>query len=121
VLARQTGLRSTTSGEQAEAVHRSDVSVFPIAIPLISGPGAISSIILLVGAQRGDLVMQGAMIATMLVVLVVNLVALLAASSLMRRLGLTGINVVGRVFGIVLAALASQFVLDGIREAFRLA
>lgn len=118
VFARQTGLRSTTSGEREEAVHRQDVTVFPLAIPLIAGPGAISSTVLLVGAEQGSVMGQFGVAMAMLAALLLNLICLLAAAWVLRWLGLTGVNVIGRVFGIVLAALSVQFVLDGFREAF---
>jgi multiple antibiotic resistance protein len=87
-----------------------------LAIPLIAGPGAITSVILLMGQAQGDFILQTIVIALMLFVLGLCLVAFLFAIPLMDRLGVTGINVVGRVFGIVLAALAVQYVLDGVME-----
>jgi multiple antibiotic resistance protein len=116
VFARQSGIRSTTAAETEEAEDSTDVAVFPLAIPLIAGPGAITSVILLMGQAQGDFILQTIVIALMLFVLGLCLVAFLFAIPLMDRLGVTGINVVGRVFGIVLAALAVQYVLDGVME-----
>ena len=113
VFARQSGIRSTTEAETEEAAESVDVAIFPLAIPLIAGPGAITSIILLMGRAENDFILQVLVIALMLSVLGLCLVALLFAVPLMERLGVTGINVIGRIFGIVLAALAVQYIVDG--------
>ena len=114
VMARHSGLRDTAPGEHEESTQRTDVSVFPLAIPLIAGPGALTSIVLLMGRANGDLPQQAAVLAVMFLVLAITLVCLLATAQLMRLLGQTGINVVTRVFGIITAALAVQFILDGV-------
>ncbi len=114
VMVRHSGLRETTPGEAEEGIQRSDVSVFPLAIPLIAGPGALTSIVLLMGEAQGELTAQGVVLAVMLAVLAITLVCLLATARLMRVLGQTGINVVTRVFGIIMAALSVQFILDGL-------
>jgi len=116
VFARQSGIRSTTDAETEEAEDSVDVAIFPLAIPLIAGPGAMTSIILLIGRAEGDIILQAIVIALMLFVLGLCLVAFLFAIPLMERLGVTGINVVGRVFGIVLAALAVQYIIDGMTD-----
>ena len=100
-------------GETADPDH--DPSVFPLAIPLIAGPGAIASMILLVGQSGpgwGDtLAVLGLMLATMLV----TCLFLLAAPPLERLLGRTGTIVITRLLGMLLAALSVQFVIDGVR------
>jgi multiple antibiotic resistance protein len=120
VFARQSGIRSTTETETEEAASRSDVAVFPLAIPLIAGPGAITSLILLMGRTGNDLLLQAIAIALLLFVLGLTLATLLFAAPVMSRLGVTGINVIGRVFGIILAALAVQYIIDGMNEALKL-
>lgn len=115
VLARQSGLRAITPPESEEAGHKDDISVFPLAIPLIAGPGAMTSIMLLMGRTAGDLQRQAIVLGLTLLVLAITLVCLLGAGRLTRVLGVTGTNVINRVLGIVLAALAVQFILDGIR------
>lgn len=117
VLARDSGLRSTTLRENEEAATRQDISVFPIAIPLIAGPGALASMLLLSGQGPGGATSVAAVLAVLLVVMALTLVALLTASRLMRVIGVTGAGVISRVLGILLAALAVQFVLDGVRAA----
>src|SRR5215470_1572441 len=116
VFARKSGIRWTTAAETEEAEESVDVAVFPLAIPLIAGPGALTSVILLMGRAHGDLMLQAIVIGFMLLVLGLCLLAFLFAIPLMDRLGVTGINVVDRVFGVVLAALAVQNVLDGAIE-----
>jgi multiple antibiotic resistance protein len=116
IFARSSGLRSTTLSEEEEAAHKVDIAAFPLAIPLIAGPGAMTSTVLLIGRSAGEPLRQLAVVAMLLLVLVLTLGALLFASRLTRVLGVTGVNVVSRVFGIILAALAVQFMLDGMSE-----
>ena len=113
VFARHSGLRSTTKREQREAETRKDISVFPLAIPLIAGPGALTSVLLMVGEQGGDPMVIGTVLAVVFVVLSVALVSLLLSARIMGFMGETGANVVSRVLGVILAALAVQFVMDG--------
>jgi len=119
VLALHSGIRSTTEPEQEEAARSRDVAVFPLAIPLLAGPGALTSIMLLMGEASG-LAAQGRVLAALALVMGLALIALLAAAQVGRLLGVTGANVVTRVLGVVLAALATQFVIDGVRESFGL-
>ncbi len=118
LFARATPLRRTTEAEEMEAEHKRDISVFPLAIPLIAGPGALTSTVLLMGRAGDSLLLKGAVLAALLAVMAIMLVVLLAGDRINRLLGETGTNVIGRVFGIVLAALAVQYVIDGIKEAF---
>lgn len=115
LFARQSGIRSTTADEEKEAEARSDVAVFPLAIPLIAGPGAITSTLLLLGQTEGDPLLAALVIALILFVLLLTLASFLFASRLMGWLGVTGVNVIGRVLGIILAALAVQYIIDGVR------
>ncbi len=94
--------------------HEDDPSVFPLAIPLIAGPGAIATVILLVGQTEGAVGFFSVM-SVLAAVLVMNFVMFLGASLLERLLGKTGITVVTRLLGMLLAALSVQFVLDGLR------
>jgi multiple antibiotic resistance protein len=96
-----------------------DISVFPLAIPLISGPGAIASVMLLF-TQHADLAARAAVLAGIGVNLVLCLGAFLLAGPLSRFMGPTVAAMLTRIFGILLAALAAQFVVDGIRNAFTL-
>lgn len=101
-------------GQKAEQDH--DPSVFPLATPLIAGPGAIASMILLVGQGGGT---WGATLTVMLLmaaVLAVTFLFLLASPPLERLLGRTGTVVITRLLGMLLAALSVQFVIDGVRQ-----
>ncbi len=119
VFARESGTR-TSSGELAESKRRADISVFPLAFPFIAGPGALATILLWfgplhLGAQSG---LFGAYLGAVALVLATALVLMLLAEPLMRVIGVTGANVAGRLLGVILGALAVQFVLDGLRAAF---
>jgi multiple antibiotic resistance protein len=116
LMARDSGQRNTTEDEAAEGAKRADISVFPLAITLIAGPGAMTTIVLLMGKVEGDRIMQAAVLATMAVVLILTLVCLLAAGTLIKLLGVTGVNVVTCVFGIITMALGVQFVIDGVTK-----
>jgi len=118
VFARHSGLRSTTESEAAEARSRADVSVFPLAFPLLAGPAALTTILLTVGEARGAPLLFGALIGVLVAVMLVTLACLLAAGWLMKVLGETGANVVDRLLGVLLAALAVQHVVDGIKVSF---
>ncbi|WP_291298577.1 MarC family protein [Elioraea sp.] len=116
VMVRDSGLRRTTERETAEAeAQESDITVFPLAIPLIAGPGAMTTMVLLRGQAGDDWGLLAALAAALGVALAVTLVSLLAAKQLVRMLGETGTNVIGRVLGVVVAALAAQITLDGVR------
>lgn len=115
VFARQSGLRSTTVREQDEARYREDISVFPLAFPLIAGPGALATLLLLIGDTRGDSVQFALVLGTGLLALLVTLGFLLLTQPIMRVMGVTGANVVSRLLGVVLSALAVQYVVDGLK------
>lgn len=106
--------RREDSAAEGQAEHQDDPSVFPLALPLICGPGAITTIILLAGQAQGAADF-GAIAGVLLAVLSIVFVAFLAAPAIERFLGKTGLNIVTRVLGMLLAALAVQFVLDGLR------
>lgn len=115
VFARNSGLRSTTVREQDEARYREDISVFPMAFPLIAGPGALATLLLVVSEVRGDMTEVALTLGVVMLVLLITLILLLATNAVMRVLGVTGANVVSRLLGVVLTALAVQYVIDGIR------
>jgi multiple antibiotic resistance protein len=117
VFARSSGGRSATEEEKDEAASKQDISVFPLATPLIAGPGAMGAAILLMANADGDVLQQGAVIVAMLTVLLVTAAALLLAGKIQQLLGVTGMHVVTRVMGILLSALAVQFILDGILQS----
>lgn len=121
VFARSSGSTSTTDEEENEAVMRQDISVFPLATPLIAGPGAIGAAVLLMAEAEGDLVAQIIIISVLTGVLLLTLFLLLLATRVTQLLGITGMQVISRVFGILLCALAVQFMIDGIAQSGLLA
>lgn len=116
VFARPT--RRTTPAEDEETEHRQDITVFPLAFPLIAGPGAMTSVVLLMGHAHG-IGQILSMLGILVLVLVILLTLLLSAGWVQKALGTTGSNVISRVLGIILAALAVQFVVDGLQTILR--
>jgi multiple antibiotic resistance protein len=116
VFARHSGIRGTTAAEEEETAHRTDISVFPLAIPFLAGPGSLTLIVLLIGRAPST---EAAVlvVATLIVVMGLSLAVLVASVRVVALLGITGTNVVSRVLGILTAALAVQLVLDGLVEA----
>lgn len=106
--------RRETPEEAAEARSKDDISVFPLAIPMIAGPGALASVLILGAEARGDASMFALVLGAAAIVLVVAYLFLRASVRLARLLGHAGINVVTRVLGLILAALAVQYVADGL-------
>ena len=107
--------RTKRRESNAEEEENTDPSVFPLAIPFISGPGSIATIILLAGQAPG---LQGTavVIGVMVSVVAVVLVLYLSSGVLARLLGKTGLNVMTRLLGMLLAALSVQFILSGLRD-----
>jgi multiple antibiotic resistance protein len=99
---------------QISAAEVEDVSIFPMAMPMIAGPGSIASVMLLMGRTHG-LEQSLVVLAALATILLVMLAALLAARPLMRVLGAKIEAVITRLLGVLLAALAVQFVIDGVR------
>lgn len=116
VFARHSGGTGTTDEEEREARRAQDISVFPLAMPLLAGPGAISAVILLTTGAQSDLEFW-MVLAALVTILALAWLTLLIAIPIQRLLGLTGLSVVSRVVGILLAALAVQFVFDGIKAS----
>ena len=115
VFARQSPVRGVTRQEQQALEEREDIAVFPLAFPLIAGPGAITTVLLANSGDQSDIGDAVALAAALALVLLSTLAALLFAARIGRLLGVTGSNVITRILGLVLAALAVQFVLDGLR------
>ncbi len=108
--------RRTKRREGQTQSHEDDPSVFPLAIPLIAGPGAIATMILLVGKPGTDWTWMLAVHGVMGVVVLITFLMFLTAGALERILGPVGINVVTRLLGMLLAALSVQFILDGLAD-----
>ena len=119
VFERRQARRESRADEVKATPEHDDISVFPMAIPMIAGPGSIASIMLLMARSNGlnqSLVVMGALAA----ILVLTLLALLAAGPLMRFLGHRVEAMITRILGVILAALAAQFVIDGINVSFQI-
>ncbi len=116
VFARHSGGTGTTNEEEIESKGRHDISVFPLAMPLLAGPGSISAVILLTTGAKSDLEFWMVLLAIVSIMLI-TWTTLLLAIPIQRLLGLTGLAVVSRIVGILLAALAVQFVFDGIKTS----
>ncbi|WP_374763035.1 MarC family protein [Yunchengibacter salinarum] len=95
-----------------------DISVFPIALPLLAGPGAIATVMLLMTNHEGNMQAQLAVVAALALVLLATLIAFLMATKLMKLMGPTVHAVLTRVLGIIVAALAAQYVLNGLHGTF---
>jgi multiple antibiotic resistance protein len=114
VLARPTSVFKLTPSEGAEAQRKDDLAVFPLATPLLAGPGAMSAGILLAANAHGDPIELAATVGGLVAVMLITLVLLLVAHDLARFIGVTAQRVLMRVFGILLAAIAVQALFNGI-------
>jgi multiple antibiotic resistance protein len=111
----QPSRQRTTPEEEKEGVERPDVSIFPLGIPMLSGPGAFAAVMLLMSKAHTSverMIVFGAIAANAIIAFVV----LLGATYAEKRLGKTGMNVLHRVMGLLLAAIAVQFIIDGVKE-----
>ncbi|HEY1979355.1 MAG TPA: MarC family protein [Xanthobacteraceae bacterium] len=114
------GVRSRHEGEAAEQAMEErvrNVAAFPLAIPLLAGPGAITATVLLGGRAEGNWLLIGVLIVVVALVAAACFVTFLFADRISRLLGMTGNIVLSRLLGVLLAALAVQYVVDGIRAA----
>jgi multiple antibiotic resistance protein len=110
------GLSSISEPEKRDARRPGDIAVFPLAFPLIAGPGALSAVVLLMG-RTGTTLESAGVLAMLGLCLALTYAAMRASEGLVAKLGRTGADVIGRVSGILLAALAVQFLFDGLAEA----
>ncbi|MGH6782756.1 MAG: MarC family protein, partial [Sphingomonadaceae bacterium] len=114
VFEKRTQRREERAKEVQASPEHEDVSIFPMAIPMIAGPGSIASVMLMMARSKG-LEEAFVVLAAMGAILVLTLVCLMAAGPLMRMVGPKVETVVTRLLGVILAALAAQFVIDGIK------
>lgn len=108
----------STPDEASEAEAKEDVGIIPMGIPLLSGPGAIATVMMWAARAHGP-AQNAALYGSIVIVALVTVVALFFATTLLQRLGKTGIGIATRIMGLILAATAAQFLLDGWREANR--
>jgi multiple antibiotic resistance protein len=107
--------REGAEAEQAVEEHVRNIAAFPLAIPLLAGPGAITAMVLLAGRANRDVALLAILIGVVALVAAACLIAFLLAGRISRLLGMTGNIVLSRLLGVLLAALAVQYVVDGIR------
>jgi multiple antibiotic resistance protein len=107
--------REANQAEKAVEEHARDVAAFPLAMPLIAGPGAITATLLLAGRANGDMRLLALLAAIIVAVCLACALVFLAAGRISRAVGNTGSVVLSRLLGVLLAALAVQFVIDGVR------
>jgi multiple antibiotic resistance protein len=108
--------RREERAEKAKEDEPADIAVFPMAMPMIAGPGSIASVMLLMSHSE-SYQERAVILAALAVILVLTLIALLAAGPIMRIVGAKIEAVISRLLGVLLAALATQFVIDGIRAS----
>ncbi len=106
-----------SSEEDVESIEKEDVAVFPLAIPLLAGPGAIVSIFILMNNAK-EVVDQALVFTAVLITMALSLMILLLAKRVESLFGKIGMNTLSRLMGIVLASISVQFVLDGIKQVF---
>jgi multiple antibiotic resistance protein len=107
--------RQSKQAEEAIEEHVRHVAAFPLAIPLMAGPGAITATLLLSGQAHGQPLLLAGLLGVVMIVVAVCLCVFLIAEPIERLLGVTGSVVLSRLLGVLLAALAVQFVIDGVR------
>ncbi len=117
VFARESGTK-TTEQEKTEVQQRKDISVFPLAFPFIAGPGALATVLLTFGTLKPEPLLMAGLLGVIALVLVITLALMLLTPVVNRAMGITGAHVVSRLAGVVLAALAVQFMIDGLKGAF---
>jgi multiple antibiotic resistance protein len=115
VFARRIGAKQSDE-EAKEDAGTENPAIFPLAIPMIAGPGAIASVFLLVSLAKGSWSGFAMLVAAYALALLATWACMRASTAIANRIGHTGINVVTRLFGIILAALAVQFILNGIAQ-----
>ena len=109
--------RQSQQAEEAIEEHVRNIAAFPLAVPLMAGPGAITATVLLAGRADGHWLHLALLLGVVAVVLVASFVVFLTATRISRLLGTTGNVVLSRLLGVLLAALAVQYVVDGVRAA----
>jgi multiple antibiotic resistance protein len=118
VFAKETGTRELAPDERAHAEQTDDPTVFPLAIPIITGPGALTTIVALISKRSESPLEMGLVALIGVAVLAITYFTMRGSQWLTRFLGATGVNAIGRVMGIIVAAIAIQLVVDGLQQVF---
>ena len=107
----------TTPEEQQEGAEKEDVAIFPLAIPLLAGPGSIATVTALMG-RAGRILFAVPVILSIAITCAASYLMLVAAERIQNLLGVTGLNVMNRVIGLIIGAIAVQFMFDGLKDTF---
>jgi multiple antibiotic resistance protein len=106
-----------TPEEEQEGIDKDDVAIFPLAIPLLAGPGSIATVTALMG-RAGRTILVVPVVISIALTCLASYAMLRAASRIARLFGVTGLNVINRVIGLIIGAIAVQFVFDGVKDSF---
>ena len=117
MLQAQKGRTRVSPEEELEGTEKEDVAIFPLAIPLLAGPGSIATVTTLMG-KAGRVVFAVPVVLSIAVTCVASYAMLLAAERIQRLLGVTGLSVMNRVIGLIIGAIGVQFIFDGLRDTF---
>jgi len=117
MLRAQQARTRTSPEEEQESAQKEDVAIFPLAIPLLAGPGSIATVTTLM-AKAGHILFAVPVILSIALTCLASYLMLLAAERIQGMLGVTGLNVLNRVIGLIIGAIAVQFMFDGLRDAF---
>jgi multiple antibiotic resistance protein len=117
MLKAQTQRTRTSPEEEREGEEKEDVAIFPLAIPLLAGPGSIATVTALMG-RAGRILFAIPVILSIAVTCAASYAMLMAAERIQRLMGVTGLNVMNRVIGLIIGAIAVQFMFDGLKDTF---
>jgi multiple antibiotic resistance protein len=106
-----------TPEEEKEGTEKEDVAIFPLAIPLLAGPGSIATVATLMG-KAGRILFAVPVVLSIAVTCAISYAMLIAAERIQRMMGVTGLSVLNRVIGLIIGAIAVQFMIDGLRDTF---
>ena len=109
----------TSPEEEQESETRDDIAIVPLALPLLAGPGAIATGMVLMAEHGKNITGAGAVVCAILLTMAIAYLLLSSAQQVKKLLGKTGIAILERIFGLILAAIAVQFIFDGARELLR--
>jgi multiple antibiotic resistance protein len=117
MLRAQQGRTRVSPEEEKEGAEKEDVAIFPLAIPLLAGPGSIATVTALMG-KAGRILFAIPVIASIAITCAASYLMLVAAERIQRLMGVTGLSVMNRVIGLIIGAIAVQFMFDGLRDTF---
>lgn len=118
MLRAQEARTRVTHEEEREGEEREDVAIFPLAIPMLAGPGAIATVTTLAAQQRSHVLYVVPVVVSIALTCAISFVMLRAATRISKLLGVTGLTVMNRLIGLIIGAIAVQFMFDGVKEAF---